>query len=259
MGRYRPPTMPTPSLRATLEVPVDSIEGARLAIPFADRLELCHDLSSEGWTPRSELVRAAREAVEGTSCTVVAMIRPELPGARRELDVAAFTATPAVLDASLREIEACAKAGAHSVAVGLLTPDGHVDLEACGRMKALADQFGLVAAFLRTFDLIVDRRRAMRDLTSLGFVRVVTAGVLGWDASVATLHERLEVLAADLSLSESLAVQLGRTPVEVVPGGGVRASNARNFLGVSPHLHASCRRDGKISREELVALRACLR
>ena len=188
--------MPTPSLRATLEVPVDSIEGARLAIPFADRLELCHDLSSEGWTPRSELVRAAREAVEGTSCTVVAMIRPELPGARRELDVAAFTATPAVLDASLREIEACAKAGAHSVAVGLLTPDGHVDLEACGRMKALADQFGLVAAFLRTFDLIVDRRRAMRDLTSLGFVRVVTAGVLGWDASVSTLHERLEVLAA---------------------------------------------------------------
>jgi copper homeostasis protein CutC len=99
----------------------------------------------------------------------------------------------------------------------------------------------------------------MRDLTSLGFVRVVTAGVLGWDASVATLHERLEVLAADLSLAESLAARLGRPPVEVVPGGGVRASNARSFLGVSPHLHASCRRDGRISREELVALRECLR
>jgi copper homeostasis protein len=259
MGRYRPPTMPTPSPCPTLEVPVDSIEAARLAIPFADRLELCHDLSSEGWTPRSELVRAAREAVEGTACTIVAMIRPELPGARRELDVAAFTVTPKVLDASLREIEACAKAGAHSVAVGLLTADGFLDVEACARLKILATELGLVPAFLRTFDLLIDRRRAMRDIASLGFVRVVSAGVYGWDASVATLHERLETLAADVNLAESLAATLGRPPVEIVPGGGVRASNAKAFLGVSPHLHASCRRDGRISHEELAALRGRLR
>jgi len=251
--------MPPLPVIPTLEVPVDSIEAARIAAPFADRLELCHDLASEGWTPRIELVREARAAVEGTACTIVAMIRPRLPDARRELDIAAFTATPRVVETSLREIEACAEAGAHSVAVGLLTPDGHVDLEATGRMKALADGLGLVSAFLRTFDLVVDRRRAMRDLTSLGFVRVVTAGVLGWDASVATLHERLEVLAADLSLSESLAARIGRVPVEIVPGGGVRAANAKAFLGVSPHLHASCRRGGTISREELAALRECMR
>ena len=36
----------------TLEVPIDSIEGARLAAPFATRLEVCHDLGSEGWTPK---------------------------------------------------------------------------------------------------------------------------------------------------------------------------------------------------------------
>jgi len=31
-------------LKTTLEVPIDSIEGARMAVPFATRLEVCHDL-----------------------------------------------------------------------------------------------------------------------------------------------------------------------------------------------------------------------
>jgi len=43
-----------------------------------------------------------------------------------------------------------------------------------------------------------------------------------------------------------------------VPGGGVRASNAAEFLTVSPHLHASCRRNGAIAREELQMLRDAL-
>jgi hypothetical protein len=38
----------------------------------------------------------------------------------------------------------------------------------------------------------------------------------------------------------------------------VRASNAAEFLTVSPHLHASCRRDGAISRDELMALHRVL-
>ena len=50
----------------------------------------------------------------------------------------------------------------------------------------------------------------------------------------------------------------GRPPVEIVPGGGVRASNAASFLKVSPHLHASCRRGGVISRDEVTALRQVL-
>jgi copper homeostasis protein CutC len=144
----------------TLEVPIDSIEGARLAAPFATRLEVCHDLSSEGWTPKMDLVRASRDAVAGTDCTIVAMIRPEFPGCSRTLDVAAFATTPKLLDLCLREIEAAAHAGAHSVGVSLLTPDGFVDMEANARLIAHARGFGLVAAFLRTYDLLVDRARA---------------------------------------------------------------------------------------------------
>ena len=239
----------------TLEVPIDSIEAARLAAPQATRLEVCHDLSSEGWTPRMDLVRACREVVGGTACTVVAMIRPEFPGARRELDVAAFTTTPKLLDLCLREIDAAADAGAHSVGVSLLTPDGFVDMEANARLIAHARARGLVVAFLRTFDLLADRARGMRDLSELGFVRFITAGVLGWDASVATLDERIAVVARDCARARDEAARLGREPIEVIPGGGVRAVNARRWLELSPHLHASCRKDGVFDAGELDALR----
>jgi len=239
----------------TLEIPIDSIEGARLATPFATRLEVCHDLSTEGWTPKMELVRACREVVEGTQATIVAMIRPEFPGCRRELDVAAFATTPKLLDLSLREIESAAAAGAHSVGVSLLTPDGFVDMEANAKLIAHARDFGLVVAFLRTYDLLVDRARGMRDLSALGFTRFITAGVLGWDASIATLDERIAVLKQDVENAALEAKRLGRAPIEVIPGGGVRGANARRWLAISPHLHASCRRDGVIARAELEHLR----
>ncbi len=242
----------------TLEVPLDSLESALLAAPVADRLELCDDLASEGWTPTMALIRDVRGAIDTLRTSIVSMIRPRSACLSAALDVAAFTTTPQILDDCLREIEASAEAGAHSVAVGLLTRDGHVDMDACGRMVARGRECGLVVAFLRTFDLLVDRERGMDDITALGMTRVVTAGVLGWDASVLTLAERLAVLAGDVRHAAAAAVRHGVTPVEVVPGGGVRASNAADFLTVSPHLHASCRRDGAISAAELQALREAL-
>jgi copper homeostasis protein len=245
-------------MRRTLEVPLDSIESAILAAPYADRLELCDDLPSEGWTPTPALIRAAKDHVDPARTSIVSMIRPRSATNSDKLDVAAFTTTPRILDDCLREIEASARAGADSVAIGLLTPDGFVDMEACARMRDVAHEHGMIVAFLRTFDLLTDRARGMDDITALGMVRVVTAGVLGWDQSVLMLPQRLEVLAADVRNAGAAAAKYGVTPVEIVPGGGVRASNAAEFLTVSPHLHASCRRDGAISLDELMALHRVL-
>ncbi|MBC7561653.1 MAG: hypothetical protein H7305_01940 [Gemmatimonadaceae bacterium] len=242
----------------TLEVPLDTIEAAILAAPFADRLELCDDLSSEGWTPTAALIAAASERIDPARPSLVSMIRPRSANNSAALDVAAFTTTPRILEDALREIEASAKAGAHPVAIGLLTADGHVDMEACARMRDVARDHGMIVAFLRSFDLLVDRRRGMDDITALGMTRVVTAGVLGWDAAVLTMTERLAVLAADVQQAEAAALRHRVRAVEVVPGGGVRAANAADFLGISPHLHASCRRDGAISAAELSELRSVL-
>lgn len=174
------------------------------------------------------------------------MVRPEFPGCRRELDLAAFTTNRDLLERCLRDIERSAAAGAHSVAMALLTPDGHVDMEANARLVGHAKALGLVPAFLRAFDLVADRRRSIRDLVALGYARVVTAGVRGWDASVAPLEARIETVRQDVMSAA------GR--IEVVPGGGVRAANARAWLDVSPHLHASCRVGGVFDPGELSAL-----
>jgi copper homeostasis protein len=245
-------------MRRTLEVPLDSLDAAILAAPFADRLELCDDLSSEGWTPTETLIRETCARVDPARTSVVSMIRPRSANNSALLDVAAFTTTPRILTDALREIEMSANAGAHSVAIGLLTADGHIDMEACAAMRDVALGHGMVVAFLRCFDLLTDRARGMRDLTALGMTRVITAGVLGWDASVLTLEQRLAVLAEDVRQAQLAAGAEGGTAVEVVPGGGVRASNAPDFLRVSPHLHASCRRTGVISTDELSSLRSIL-
>lgn len=242
----------------TLEVPLDSLDAAILAAPFADRLELCDDLASEGWTPTATLIRAVCDRIDTSRTSIVSMVRPRSANNSAVLDIAAFTTTPRILSDALFEIEASAKAGAHSVAIGLLTPDGYVDMDACARMRDVAREHGLIVAFLRTFDLLADRKRGMDDISALGMTRVVTAGVLGWDASVLTMPERLAVLAEDARNAAISANVHGVAPVEVVPGGGVRASNATDFLTVSPHLHASCRRDGAISGAELQALRNVL-
>jgi copper homeostasis protein CutC len=238
-------------MTSTLEIPVDEASAAMLAARWATRLELCDDLPSEGWSPRWELVE--RIAAE-TGVHVVAMIRPRIAGAIAELVPAAFATTPALLDASLREIDFAARAGARSVAVSLLTPAAEVDREACALLVAAARERGMEAAFLRTFDLLADRERGMQDITELGFVRVVTAGVRGWDASVLSVDERVAVLCRDAEHAVRFARACGRPPVEVVPGGGVRASNAAQFMRASPHLHASCRRNGVIDAEEIEAL-----
>jgi len=274
--------------RPTLEVPVDSLESAVLAAPFATRLELCDDLSSEGWTPKSSLIERVRATV---ATHLVAMIRPRFADSPLTLTAESFMATKRVMDASTQEIKSAAAAGANSVAIGLLQADGHVDMNACGELAELARSLKLEVAFLRTFDLLVDRARGMRDISALGMKRVVTAGVLGWDASISTLEQRINVLrndainaatqantnslqattnerpqlaatnaASTTQMNSDAAIKnsLARAPVEIVPGGGVRASNAAQFMSVSPHLHASCRRNGVIHLQELQQLQAII-
>jgi copper homeostasis protein CutC len=275
-------------MRTTLEVPVDSLESAVLAAPFATRLELCDDLSSEGWTPKSSLIERVRATV---ATHLVAMIRPRFADSPLTLTAESFMATKRVMDASTQEIKSAAAAGANSVAIGLLQADGHVDMNACGELAELARSLKLEVAFLRTFDLLVDRARGMRDISALGMKRVVTAGVLGWDAGISTLEQRIDVLRNDalnaatqantnsLQATTNSRPQLAatnaastsqmnsdaaiknsgyRAPVEIVPGGGVRASNAGQFMSVSPHLHASCRRGGVFCIDEIRILHATM-
>jgi copper homeostasis protein CutC len=253
-----------PSASRTLEVPVDSVEAVECAAEFADRIELCDDLATEGWTPQPSLVRAARDISDaqpaGQRPRIIAMIRPRLPESTLALDAAAFAATSRVVAESEREIMACIGAGAQEIAIGLLDANGHIDISACARLRDAALSRGAAVAFLRVFDLLSDRMRGWRDIAALGIGRVLTAGVHGWDASVSSLGQRIKVMASDKEAAARAAppapAASRAAPPEIAAGGGVRAANAAEFLRVTPHLHASCRVGGRISTDELAALRA---
>lgn len=266
----------------TLEVPVDSIDAVEVAAPLADRIELCDDLATEGWTPTAALVRAARAVSDAQPADrrprIIAMIRPRLPGSTLSLDAAAFAATDRIMAESMREIAACIDAGAHEIAIGLLDAHGRIDVAACARLRDAALSRGATVAFLRVFDLLKDRAQGWHDMARLGIGRVLTAGVLGWDAGIAAVDARARVIAEDAACAaaafasggirdsapavsrQGLAphAHVADHPVAIAAGGGVRASNAAEFLRVTPHLHASCRVGGRISATELAALHACI-
>lgn len=240
-------------VKPTLEIPVDSIDTALKAAPHADRLELCDDLPTEGWSPAAELVREARRA---TNCEVVAMIRPRVTGMPATLEPAAFVGTPAFRAACLRDIEAAADAGAHSVAIGMLDDAGDIDLEGCTRLVEAATRRRMRVSFHRAFDLLQDRGRGWRDVLALGMARVLTAGVQGWDAGMQPLPDRVGLLRDETRQLAELSRSLGCLPPDIVCCGGVRSANASSWLVATPHLHASCRVAGRFEADEAASLRA---
>jgi copper homeostasis protein CutC len=242
-------------MQGTLEVPVDALAAALDAAPCVDRLELCSDLASEGWTPDVKLVRTLRDR---TACELVAMIRPRLTDGDFSLTAAGFRATPARLEASLEQVASMAGAGAHSVAIGLLDEAGDIDLPACASLRDAARRLGLGVSFHRAFDLVVDRERGLHDLVALGVRRVLTAGVHGWDTSARTVADRTRQLERDRHVLERVASRHDTTPPDVVACGGVRADNAAAWLAVTPHLHASCRLGGAFDHDQVRRLREIL-
>lgn len=244
--------------RPTLEIPIDGLAAARFSAPKADRLEVCVDLASEGWTPSRELLQSVVDAVADQATEVVSLIRPQLTGQPVGLEAEHFIASPAILDASLEAIDDAARAGADAVAVGLLTPDGAIDVDACRILRESARQEGLKASFLRMFDLVHDRAKAIEQLTCLGFRRILTAGVHVWDPTGTEITDRVGLLQADVAAARESGKRHGVEPIEIVACGGVRSGNARDFLQATDHLHSSCRISGIMDAEELQKLHAII-
>jgi copper homeostasis protein len=240
--------------RPTLEVPVDSLESARHAVGVADRLEVCSDLHTEGWTPGFDLLREVVDLVGSGTTGVVALIRPRLGTSGTGREIGDFVLDDELLEASLADIESAADAGADSVAIGPLLPDGRIDRDACSTLVAQAHGRGLSVSFLRTIDLAPDRDEAIRTVAGIGAVRILTAGIHGWDTESTPLELRAEACAADVVLAGSIARELGRAPLGIVVGGGIRSTNASTFLSRAAHLHSSCRRGGRFDRAELLNL-----
>lgn len=180
----------------------------------AERVELCCSLGDGGLTPSPGMIQQARR-LSGIKVNV--LIRP------RSGD---FVYSDAEARTMLADIEFCRKSGVDGVVFGALTPDGDIDMELCRRLSEAWE--GMHRTFHRAFDMCRNPRRAVRDIISLGFDRILTSG-----------------LAASASEGASLIRKLQQEFPEVIfiAAGGITPENAAMVAenaGVS-EIHASAK------------------
>ncbi|MBC23319.1 MAG: hypothetical protein CMJ32_05315 [Phycisphaerae bacterium] len=243
----------------SLEVPVDSLDSIDEVMQVATGVEICSDLAGEGWTPGRELVESIVSARGDRPVELVCMVRPLIRGVTDGLDARHFQGPSSVIDRCVEAIEMAAACGVDGVGFGLLNEDGTVDGDGCGMLVEHASGLGLFSGFLRMFDLVPCRTTGIEMLGALGFDRVLTAGGHGWSLESASIQERVEVLRGDTEATTRDGHEHGRPPVDIVAGGGVRPSNAGDFLSATPKLHSSCRKGGVLDPGLLDQLGDCVR
>ncbi len=190
----------------------------------ADRIELCSALSEGGLTPSHGLLRAA---VVESGLPIHAMVRPR---------GGSFVYTPAEIEIMRDDILHMKSLGVAGVVLGVLHPDGSVDVAVTKELVELASP--MQATFHRAFDSAPSLSQALEDVITTGCDRVLTSG------------GEHDVNAGAASLAALVEQAAGR--VEIAVGGGLRLADAArlaNFIGAR-HFHASLRQRQASSKVE---------
>lgn len=180
------------------ELCTESLEAAKAAqAGGADRLELCADLAIGGVTAPKSLLKATLAAV---SIPVHALIRP------RGGD---FVYSDAEFELMRAQIQYAKAAGAAAVVLGVLLPDGQVDVERTRQLVELARPMNVT--FHRAFDESANLEQALEDVILTGADCLLTSGgapgVLQGAAKIGSLQE-----------------QAGER-IRIMAGGGLRLAN----------------------------------
>ena len=188
--------------RFIIEAVVDSLDAALAAeAAGADRLELCSGLDLGGLTPGGGLLASVCAAVQ---IPVHVLLRT------RGGD---FLCSESEFETLLVETEAAREMGAAGIVVGILLPDGRIDVS---RMRILVQAAApMPVTFHRAFDRVTNRESGLADLLQTGCNRLLASGLAG------SAVEGAETLAwLQKNLGERLIV---------MPGGGVTADNVRGI------------------------------
>ena len=192
----------------TIEVCAYSLESCQNAqLAGAGRVELCGGLGEGGTTPSAGLIALVREHLQ---IPVYVMIRP------RGGD---FVYDEQELEVMRRDIDIARRLGADGVVLGVLKPDGRVDVATTRELVELAAPMGVT--FHRAFDLTPDPLEALEMVIETGAERILTSG-------------QKPAAPQGRKLLESLAEQAdGR--IEIMAGGGVNADNAPLLVAAGVH------------------------
>ena len=230
----------------SLEIPIESVEEARLAAPHVDRLEVCAELETDGWTPSSDTLGEIVQAVSGSSVQVVSLVRPRC--------CPDFIVSKEGLSQAERDIEAASRAGVDGVVFGFLDQRTRLDPLSSGQLCELARSLDLSPSLHRVSDFDHDFEHMIGLASECGFERILTSGAVGWSFESTSLDLRTARIEELVRSSVLHGSRLAGPPVQIVACGGIRADNARDFLTATPDLHASCRSGGRFDAGLLDAL-----
>ena len=128
----------------------------------ASRLELCQNLVIGGTTPDASLFKEIRRY---SDICIHILVRPRYGD---------FLYSDYEFDIMKDEIGMFRELGAQGVVIGMLRPDGHLDLE---RMAGLKEAAGDMSVTLhRAFDVCADPMEAMEQAIELGINTILTSG-----------------------------------------------------------------------------------
>lgn len=193
--------------RYVIENCANSAESAMLAqTAGADRVELCAGMPEGGTTPSEGEISVTRSHLTTTRLHVI--IRP------RGGD---FCYSPVEQEVMMSDIVMARVIGADGIAVGCLTPEGDVDMEAMSKIMLAAR--GMSVTFHRAFDMCRNPFEALESLVQLGCDRILTSG-------------QAPTAAEGKDLLRQLVDKAGKRII-IMPGCGVNAGNVAEIARVT--------------------------
>ena len=196
------------------ELCAESLTSARIAqAAGADRIELCAQLAVSGITPDLATTQAA---VRELTIPIHVLIRPRAGNF-------VYTATEfALIQQQIQEAKA---AGAAGVVIGILHPDGRVDIERTRALATLAAPLHIT--FHRAFDETPSLPQALEDVIATGAHTLLTSGgqptAIAGATQIAALHHQ------------------AAGGIAIMAGSGLTPANIAHFAQTTgvPWLHGS--------------------
>lgn len=146
-----------------LEGCVDSVESAIIASQNgANRLELCGNLVIGGTTPSKFLLKEVRKYCNNK---IHVLIRPRFGD---------FCYSDYEYNIMREEVSMFHDLGADGIVIGILMPDGTLDLERMGQLVTLAGNMSVTLS--RAFDVCLDPFETLTQAKNLGVNTILTSG-----------------------------------------------------------------------------------
>ncbi len=206
-----------------LEGCVDSVESARIASQSgANRLELCGNLIIGGTTPGKFLFQEVKRYCD---IKVHVLIRPRFGD---------FCYSDYEFNIMKEEVSMFRELGADGIVIGVLLPEGNLDLERMGQLTALAGDMSVTLS--RAFDLCRDPYEALSQAKALGIHSILTSG------QAKDCLEGKELIRG--------LVQEAAGEIDILVGGGVDGKTIRELypatLATSYHMSGKIVKDGRM-------------